>query len=173
VPTPDAELRSNIKLILSQVMKSVVIYTYPGSGKEAVLQHRAQSGEIVIAPPGLVELSNQQVVLLVRLYSACGSPLQESFPTVLLSEMTLQTASVIVQVLLQTGHLRHLEKFLADSKQLAADVRFRVWDTIREALKMEAHRFSEEDLSKLEAMRAAELRRIPRGRPSKHPGVRS
>ncbi len=165
----DAELRSNIKLILGQVMRNPVIYTLPGTTNKASLESQSRSGEVPIAPPGVVEMSNEQVVLLMRLYSGRGSKSQKLFPALLLSEITRQTVAVIIQVILQTGHLQHLEKALAgNAKQLTAEIRSQVWETVREALQMESHRFSEGDLTRLEAMREAEVKRIPSRRPPKH-----
>jgi len=169
VASVDAELRAKIKLILGQVMRNAFIYTLPGTDTRASLGSQMPSGEVPVAAPGAVEMRNEQVVLLMRLYSGCRPKSQRLFPSLLLSEITLQVVPVIVQVILQTGHLQHLEKLLADAKRLSLQIRAHMWEAIREALQMEAHRFSEEDLTRLEAMQAAEVKRTPVRRPRKHP----
>lgn len=169
----DAELRSNIKLILSQISRYPVIYTYPGTTNEASLRSQTQSGEVPIAAPGAVEMSNEQVKLLMRLYSGSPPKSQKLFPALLLSEISRETATVITQAVLQTGHLQHLEKALAGSdKQLSLEIRSKVWATIREALQMEEHRFSEMNLTRLEAMQDAELKRTPHRKLRKLPPPR-
>jgi len=161
VASGETELRSNIKLILSQVSQDAPIYTL-----SSTRTFIPGSLEIPILPPGAAQKTNEQVVLLTRLYSGCRSELQKSFPVLLLSEITTRTAAVIVHALLETGTLSHLEKALADTTRLPTlELRTRVWEAIRAGLQMEAHRFSEEDLTRLEAMREAEVKRIPRPKP--------
>ena len=151
------ELRSKIKLILSQVTRNSPIYVLTTTGAFG-----GGSLEIPIAPPGTAKMINEQVILLTRLYSASTPQSQKLFPALLLSEITPDTAAVIVQVFLETGHLSQLESALAKVKWFTHELRTLMWETIRAALMMEAHRFSEEDLVRLEAMRKTELNRVPR-----------
>ena len=159
------DLKGKMKLILSQVAPSTVAYTFhdPDLSLGAFARYdAARSGrppKIRIANPGDAEMKNEQVPLLKTLYAQCTPQLQTSFPSILSAEMREINAAVIVHTVLELGHLSELRKVLDNPKRLALNVRRYVWEAIGQKVAMESHRFTDDDLDQLDAMRMAELKR--------------
>ncbi len=159
------DLKGKMKLILSQVASSEVAYTIRDTTLiiGAVADHAAaRSGrpqEIRIADPGGAEMKNEQVLLLKTLYAQCAPELQTSFPSILLGEMREMNAAVIVHTVLELGHLRELRKLLDNPKRLTLSVRRSVWKAIGQKVAMESHRFTDDDLNELDAVRTVEVKR--------------
>lgn len=160
-----SDLKGKMKLILSQVASSEVNYTF----LDATFSLRAfadyatvrsgRSPEIRIADPADVEMKNEQVLLLKTLYAQCNPELQTSFPSFLLEEMREMNAAVIVHTILELGHLSELKKLLDNPKKLTMKMRRYVWQAIGQKVAMESHRFTDDDLNQLDAMRTADVKR--------------
>ena len=160
-----SDLKNKVKLILSQVASSTVAYTFrdPKLALAAAAQYLAgrspQPLEIRIADAGDVEMKNEQVLLLKTLYAQCTPELQTSFSSILLGEMRDLNAAVIVHTVLELGHLGELRKLLDHPMKLTLNVRRYVWEAIKHKVAMESHRFTDDDLNQLDAMRTAEIKR--------------
>ncbi|SRR6266478_7094916 len=161
------DLEARIKLILSQTERYAKIYALRDPSFDfdyRTRQFDESSRTFPIAAPGDAQITNEQVFLLRTLYAQCDSKLQKSFPPALLGQLTLETAAVVVHSVIDIGHLSALGKALRERK-LDPDIRTIIWYRVREKLAMEAHRFTADDLAELEALRAAEVKRIPKVRP--------
>jgi hypothetical protein len=155
------ELKEKIKLILSQAERYAHIYADPAFDfDQRVRSFGAHT--IPIAAPGEALVTNEQVFLLRMLYAHCGPELQERFPLLLLENLNENTAAIIVHTIFDIGHLPALAKAFREKRPtLTITTRLIVWYRVREKLATEAHRFTEQDLTDVDAMRIAELQRTP------------
>jgi hypothetical protein len=146
------DLLGKIKVILSQAHPAQAAYTYRGRQILGLAEQSSNTDSIFIAAdPAEVELAHEQVTLLKVLYGQISPELQASFPTLLLAEINESNSTVTVLTLLHIGHLNELIKLLsAKTPAGKAHLRYRIWNAIRMALTFESHRFTQDDLSKLD-----------------------
>jgi len=156
-----AELKRKVQLILSQVRPDTPFYTFR-------TPHLAALAAIVLRdndPPriqaaGDVEVMHEQVVALKTLYAQSPPNLQKDFAALLMSQSTTANAAVIVHVIVEIGALPVLVDALKATNATDAAKRRLMWQSLREKLAHESHRFAEGDLTVIDEAREAELARV-------------
>jgi hypothetical protein len=152
-PKPSARaLREKITLILSQVDRKAKIYN------DVTIAEVARSLGVEV-PPRQPVLVNPQVQLLRVLYTSLPGRHQGQFVTILLKGISDRTAQVIVHTLIDLGHFKALERFLAGN--VPPTVRTLTWMALHDALVHEPQRFGERDLALIEKMQKADRKRFP------------
>jgi hypothetical protein len=154
VATPSiTDLRREIKLVLSQVNPSEPIYTLralklfgPSSPEDL------GDSPFIVTDPREIDVINEQVGLLKMLYGKCSQRLKPSFPVLLLKEIAESNAEVIVVTLVHTGHLRQLLGAFRGGA-FTPRLRRKMWQAIRGMLSFEPHRFTGDDLTRVEKIR--------------------
>ena len=157
-------MKDKINLILSQVGPSPQIYSHRDktiAALEAVVhatQSRVPETSTTVYDPGDHEVTNEQVILLRTLYAAQSAELQATFPAVVFGEMTEGNAAVVIAALLGIGYVAGLINTLAGQDPVGKmHLRLNLWKALREALSKQSQRFTDQDLTELEKVRARDM----------------
>lgn len=75
-------------------------------------KHPLARPEIELANPGGVEVAHEQVTLLKTLYAQCPERLKSKPLQFLLGQVNEYNARVVVQIVLEIGHVSDLKKAL-------------------------------------------------------------
>ena len=153
VTSANVDLQAKIRLILLHVSSKKPVYkigTKEGTAPKPSL-HADGSPPFVITDPSGVEMIQEQVGLLKALHGACSPQQRNAFPRLLCKEISESNALVVVLTLIHTGHLSHIMDALLN-KTPAGQINLRnlTWYALRSALSLEPHRFTDDELTKLE-----------------------
>lgn len=151
------EVQKHIKLILSETRPGEP--SYPRRGTTTKLLDPGDpptkmDPPYIVTDPKEVEMTQEQVGLLKILYGQCSPELKSSFPALLLAEATERNVSIVVLTLLETGHLSEVMETLLNKMPAGGlSLRRLTWKALRGILVFQSHRFTDDDLTKLEDLR--------------------
>lgn len=145
-----ADLGKKIKLILSNIDDVRPIYV-----TQKQIPSPMTDPPFIVTDPNDVHMSHEQVGVLKTLYGQCSPEEKVLFISFLLGEMAERYVPVIVATLLHTDHLGELVSALSTKEGAwkSVEVRTLVWAVLQTTLAHEPHRFTEKDLTRLEAAR--------------------
>jgi len=148
------DLKTKIKLILSQVRPGTLFYSYRSTALQ-LLRDAIAAGHVADDPPriegpGEAKMVQEQVEALRALYVRAPSGLQTEFTSLLLANSSRVNGAVVVHAMIEIGGLRVLADALKNTQAVEAAKRAIMWHALREKIAHESHLFSEEDLNIIE-----------------------
>src|SRR5262249_34131624 len=150
-----------LKLILAQVSANDPLYKTDSDVHAATGRPDPSRPAFVVTDPTAIQMINEEVGALKLLHGACSSRERKSFARLLCKEISESNASVVVVALLHIGGFNEIIDILLN-KDLLGNVRVRnsIWFALRPVLTLESHRFSDDDLQRLEDVRQQDVASI-------------
>ena len=159
VSSKEAEFTAKIETILSQVLPTDPPYQTNTSrihGPGTLTDD--SKPPFVSTDPSAVQMIHEQVGLLKALHGSCSPSQRPAFVRLLCNQVSQNNVLVVVLTLLHIGHLDKITGVLLSKGPAGqASLRYHTWYALRTALAFEPHRFTDEDLTKLEEIQRRDL----------------